>query len=109
MGIFMQKAKSNWKRNIALFLTGQGISLFGSMLVHYAVMWHITLKTQSGVMMTMIAMAGSLPMFFIAPLGGVWADRYHKKHIINIANAVIAIVTLVMFICNKTLLRAGLI
>lgn len=38
--------KVNWKRNTALFMAGQGLSLFGSMLVHYAVMWHITLKTQ---------------------------------------------------------------
>lgn len=92
----MQKETTKWKNNIALFLTGQGISLFGSMLVHYAVMWHITLKTQSGLMMTLIAIAGALPMFFISPFGGVWADRYNKKHIINIADASIAVVTLVI-------------
>lgn len=89
---------SNWKKNTALFMIGQGISLFGSMLVHYAVMWHITLKTQSGLMMTLITVAGALPMFFISPFGGVWADRYNKKYIINIADAVIAVVTLIMAI-----------
>ena len=89
------RAKS-WKSNIALFLTGQGISLFGSMLVHYAVMWHITLKTQSGLMMTLVAVAGALPMFFISPFGGVWADRHDKKVIINIADAAIAAVTFFM-------------
>jgi DHA3 family macrolide efflux protein-like MFS transporter len=88
--------QTKWKKNIALFLTGQGVSLFGSMLVHYAVMWHITLKTQSGMMMTLIAAAGTLPLFFISPFGGVWADRYNKKHLINIADASIAVVTLVM-------------
>lgn len=60
-------------------------------------MWHITLKTQSGLMMTLITAAGALPMFFISPFGGVWADRYNKKHIINIANASIATVTLTMW------------
>jgi len=89
---------TNWKRNITLFLTGQGITLFGSMLVYYAIMWHITLKTQSGLMMTLITVAGALPMFFVSPFGGVWADRYNKKHIINIADAVIAAVTLIMAI-----------
>lgn len=87
-----------WKRNIALFLAGQGITLFGSMLVHYAIMWHITLKTQSGLMMTLITIVGALPMFFISPFGGVWADRYNKKHIINISDAVIATVTLILAI-----------
>ncbi|MNI68997.1 hypothetical protein D3C73_1247220 [compost metagenome] len=40
---------SNWKRNIILFLSSQTISLFGSALVQYAIMWHITLSTESGV------------------------------------------------------------
>ena len=66
----------NWKRNFALFISGQGLTLFGSMLVHYAVMWHITLRTQSGLMMTFIAVAGSLPMFFISPFAGVWAGCF---------------------------------
>ena len=89
---------NNWKRNIAMFITGQSITLFGSMLVYYAVLWHITLKTQSGLMMTLITASGALPMFFISPFAGVWADRYNKKHIINIADAVIAAVTLGMAI-----------
>lgn len=87
---------SNWKKNITLFMIGQGVSLFGSMLVYYAVMWHITLKTQSGLMMTLITAAGALPMFLISPFGGVWADRYNKKYVINIADSVIAAVTLIM-------------
>ena len=88
--------ETKWKRNIALFMAGQGMSLFGSMLVYYAVVWHITLKTESGLMMTLITIAGTLPMFFISPFGGVWADRYNKKHVINIADASIAVVTLAM-------------
>jgi len=69
--------ETNWKKNIALLLTGQGVSLFGSMLVLYAVMWHITLKTQSGMMMTLIAAAGTLPLFFISPFGGVREQYQH--------------------------------
>jgi DHA3 family macrolide efflux protein-like MFS transporter len=87
-------AGTNWKRNVSLLLVAQSITLFGSMLVHYAIMWHITLQTQSGTMMTMVALAGALPMFFASPFGGVWADRFNKKLVINIADAVIAVVTL---------------
>jgi MFS transporter, DHA3 family, macrolide efflux protein len=42
----------NWKKNTAFFVAGQTLSLFGSLLVQYAILWHITLKTQSGTMMT---------------------------------------------------------
>lgn len=44
--------ETNWRKNTALFLTSQTLSLFGTMIVQYAIMWHIVLKTQSGVMMT---------------------------------------------------------
>lgn len=87
---------TNWKRNITIFLTGQAVSLFGSMLVHYAVQWHITLQSKSGVAMMLLSLAVTLPMFFISPFAGVWADRYNKKNIINIADTTIAVVTLIM-------------
>ncbi|MCL2820939.1 MAG: MFS transporter [Oscillospiraceae bacterium] len=89
---------SKWKVNIVLFMVGQAVSLFGSSLVYFAVMWHITLSTQSGVMMTLIMIAGMLPIFLISPFAGVWADRYNKKHLINISDAFTAVVTLVMAI-----------
>jgi DHA3 family macrolide efflux protein-like MFS transporter len=85
----------NWKKNTALFLIGQALSLFGTMVVQYAIMWHITLKTQSGSMMTLFTVAGFLPMFFISPFAGVWADRFNRKYIINISDGAIAFVSLV--------------
>ncbi|MDR2516801.1 MAG: MFS transporter [Spirochaetaceae bacterium] len=86
----------NWKKNTALFMAGQALSLFGSMVTQYAILWHITLKTQSGAMMTLFTIAGFLPMFFISPFGGVWADRFNKKYIINIADGSIAFASLVV-------------
>jgi DHA3 family macrolide efflux protein-like MFS transporter len=87
---------SKWKRNVALFMVGQGITLFGSSLVYFAVMWHITLETQSGLMMTFIMIAGMLPTFLISPIAGVWADRFSKKNLIIISDAFTALVTLIM-------------
>jgi len=88
----------DWKKNIALFLASQTLSLFGTMLVQYAIMWHIVLKTQSGVMMTILILVAVLPTFFTSLLGGVWADRYHKKHLINLADGSIAFVSLLIAI-----------
>ncbi len=69
----------NWKKDTTLFLSSQTISLFGTMLVQYAITWYITMKTQSGVMMTLSVVAGFLPTFFLAPFAGVWADRFDRK------------------------------
>lgn len=86
----------NWKKNTAFFITGQTLSLFGSLLVQYAILWHITLTTQSGTMMTVFTIAGFLPMFFISPFAGVWADRFNRKNIINIADGSIALASLIV-------------
>ena len=90
--------KTNWKKNTALFLTSQTLSLFGTMLVQYAIMWHIVLKTQSGAMMTIYILVAVLPTFFTSLLGGVWADRYNKKHLINLADGSIALISLAIAI-----------
>ncbi|ASW43187.1 MFS transporter [Clostridium isatidis] len=89
---------NSWKKNIALFLGGQTISLFGSALVQYAITWYITLETQSGIMMTISIICGFLPTFFISPFGGVWADRYNRRLLIILADSMIAIATLVLAI-----------
>lgn len=70
----------DWKKNIALFFGGQTISLFGSSLVQYAIMWHITLTTESGMMMTLYIICGFIPTFILSPVAGVWADRYNRKN-----------------------------
>lgn len=88
--------RPGWRRETTIFLTGQTVSLFGSMLVQYAVMWHLTLETKSGAVMAMYAVFGFLPQAVISIFGGVWADRLDRKKLIIGADATIAIVTLTL-------------
>lgn len=92
------ETKKSWEKNIILFLLSQTISLFGSSLVQYAIIWHITLETQSGLMMTVSIICGFLPVFFISPFAGVWADRYNRKTLIVLSDSLIAVSTLVLAI-----------
>ncbi|MDR1028926.1 MAG: MFS transporter [Clostridiales Family XIII bacterium] len=93
-GLGMETGK--WKRNATFFIAGQFLSMFGSMLVQYAITWHITLQTQSGGVMTIFTCAALLPMVFVSPFAGVWADRYNRKHLVNLSDGAIALVTLVV-------------
>lgn len=90
--------KTNWKRNVILFLLSQTISLFGSSLVQYAILWYITLNTKSGAMMTISIICGFLPTFFLSPFAGVWADRYNRKNLIMLSDSFIALSTLLLAI-----------
>ncbi|MDR1598320.1 MAG: MFS transporter [Oscillospiraceae bacterium] len=83
-----------WKLNAGLFVGGQAVTTFGSMLVQYAILWHVTLKTQSGAMMTLFTLAGFLPMLVTSPFAGVWADRWNRKLIINLADSAVALASL---------------
>ena len=90
--------KENWLKNIILFLSSQTISLFGSSLVQYAIMWYITLTTESGLMMTLYIICGFIPTFLLSPVAGVWADRYNRKILIVLADGLIATATLILAI-----------
>ncbi len=90
----LQSSASGWKRNAGIFIAGQFLSMFGSMLVSHAITWHITLREQSGSLIAVFTCAAMLPMVFVSPIAGVWADRYNRKYLVNIADAVIALITL---------------
>lgn len=90
--------KKHWKRDIIIFLSSQTFSLFGSALVQYAIMWYVTLTTKSGMMMTLFIICGFIPTFILSPFAGVWADRFNRKYLIIIADAIIAFVTLILAI-----------
>jgi DHA3 family macrolide efflux protein-like MFS transporter len=83
-------------RNITLFLSGQAISILGSLLVNYAIVWTVTLQTKSSAVMTLLTISNTVPMFLISPFAGVWADRYNKKYLINIADGFVAMFSLVV-------------
>jgi DHA3 family macrolide efflux protein-like MFS transporter len=83
-----------WARRVGLFLTAQTISVFGSFLVQYAIMWHLTLTTKSGVVLALAAIFGFLPQAIVSIFAGVWADRVNRKIMIIAADASIALATL---------------
>lgn len=94
---------TGWVKRIVWFLTGQTISLFGSSLVQYAIIWYITLTTSSGLMMTISTACGFLPQILISLFAGVWADRFDRKKLIMLADGTIAASTLVLailFLCG---------
>lgn len=85
-----------WARRVGLFLTAQTISMFGSFLVQYAILWHLTLTTKSGVILALAAVFGFLPQAIVTIFAGVWADRVNRKMMIIFADASIALATLLL-------------
>ncbi|MGI6004974.1 MAG: MFS transporter [Christensenellales bacterium] len=87
---------TGWKKQIGLFLLSQNVSLFGSSVVGFAIIWHITLTTSSGTWLMLATICSLLPQVLVSLLGGVWADRYNRKHLIMLSDGFIALATLAL-------------
>jgi len=85
-----------WKRKTALFFVSQSISLFGSSVVSFAIVWYVTLKTASGGWVAALTVCSFLPQTLISFVSGALADRLSKKWLIIGADAAIALATLVL-------------
>ena len=94
----MVEQQSNWRKRAILFFTSQCISLFGSQIVQMAIVWYVTLQTNSGLWVAAFSICSYLPQFFVSFLGGVLADRYNRKYLIICADTLIATVTLLMLL-----------
>ena len=94
----MDQAQNHWKRKTILFLISQCITLFGSMIVQMSIIWYVTLKTSSGGWVAAFTICSYLPQFLISFYAGVWADRYSRKKLSILADGVITVATLVMFL-----------
>src|SRR5665647_127264 len=87
---------NKWISKVVIFLYSQTISLFGSSIVGYAIIWYITLETSSGSVMTVTILCTFLPQVLISLFAGVWADRYSRKKLIIYSDLFISISTLAL-------------
>ncbi len=83
---------------IVLFMISQNLSLFGSSVVGFSIIWYITIETSSGLWLMFATLANMVPHLVISLYSGVWADRYRKKYLIMFSDGFIALVTLVLFV-----------
>ena len=78
-------------RNYRLFFAGQGISLIGSWLTRVATSWLVYRLTGSALLLGLVAFAGQVPTFVLAPFAGVLIDRWNR-HRILVVTQVLAMV-----------------
>lgn len=86
----------SWKTKTILFLASQGITLFGSSIVQFALVWYITLQSSSGVWVSALTLCAFVPQFLVSFISGALSDRCNKKYLIIASDAVIAAATLVL-------------
>lgn len=88
----------NWKRRFFTIWIGQAFSLTTSHVVQFAIIWWLTAKTNSPLVMSIASNAGFLPQIIVGPLAGVLVDRWNRKRVMMIADSAIALSTLVLVV-----------
>jgi MFS family permease len=69
-------------RNFQLFFSGQLISLIGTWMDNIAEAWLVYRFTGSSLLLGTVAFAGQIPVFLLAPIGGMVADRFNRQRIV---------------------------
>ena len=74
-------------RNYRLFFAGQSISLVGTWLTRVATSWLVYRLTGSALLLGIIGFSGQIPTFFLAPVAGVWVDRWNRHRVLVVTQA----------------------
>lgn len=77
-------------RDFILLVTGQGISLFGNMMLRFAMSMWVLDETGSATVFSSILAVSIVPTIILSPFGGVLADRINRRTIMVALDALSA-------------------
>jgi MFS family permease len=75
-------------RNFQLFFGGQLISLIGTWMQSVAQAWLVYRLTGSSVLLGLVGFSSQIPVFLLAPIGGIVADRKNRHRIIIVTQTI---------------------
>jgi len=83
-------------RNFQLFFSGQLISLIGTWMQSVAQAWLVYRLTGSSLLLGSVGFASQFPVFLVAPLGGIVADRHNRQRVVIATQTASMILALVL-------------
>lgn len=90
------KPAATWRKSFLAIYWGQSFSLLTSSAVQFSIIWWITVETGSALAITIATVAGLFPQALIGLFAGVWIDRFDRRRVIILADAVVAVSSLIL-------------
>jgi DHA3 family macrolide efflux protein-like MFS transporter len=87
-----------WQSRFFTIWGGQAISLLGSQLVQFALIWYLTQRTNSAITLTIASLVGLLPNVLLSPLIGTMVDRWNRRLVMIVADTCVALATVALAI-----------
>ncbi len=79
-----------------ILFSGQSISLLGSQIVQFALVWWLVQETHSATVLSIAAIFGFLPQVVLGPIIGTLVDRWNRRQVMLLSDSIIALATLVL-------------
>lgn len=76
--MFRALGQSDYRR----YFFGQSISQIGNWMQQIVISWLVWSQTGSAWMLALVVACGQLPLLFIGPLAGIWADRHARRSLL---------------------------
>ena len=70
-----------WNRDFTLLITGQIISIFGNMILSFALPLYILHISGSAALFGLVLGLTNIPLLIMSPIGGMIADRFRKQRV----------------------------
>lgn len=86
----------NWKKQFVTIYAGQAFSLLGSAAVQFAVIWWLTVQTESAITLTIAFIVAFIPTMVVGPFAGVWIDRYNRRTVMIAADGLVAFSSIIL-------------
>lgn len=79
-----------WKKKYFTMLAGQSVSLITSGILQMSIIFYLTAKTNSAMVLSIATLMGFLPQAVIGPFTGTFVDRHSRKGVMIGADLMIA-------------------
>jgi DHA3 family macrolide efflux protein-like MFS transporter len=84
----------NWKTRFFSIWTGQQLSLVGSRVAQFALVWWLTDLTGSATVLATASMVALIPEILLGPIAGAYVDRWSRRIAMMVADGVVALASL---------------
>jgi MFS family permease len=89
-------------RNFRLFFFGQGVSLIGTWMQQVAMIWLVYRLSNSEFLLGLVGFCSQVPSFFLAPVAGVFTDRWNLHRTILMTQSLAMCQALILAVLTLT-------
>lgn len=95
-------AQTHWKPRFFSIFAGQNLSMVGSSLTNFCLVWWITRETGSAAALATAGVMAMLPAAIFSPIAGAVADRLSRRMIMIVTDLITALCMVVLIVLFST-------